>query len=65
MAHKKHLDSMVRELEEINGQRAQENRQNELALESLHAEYVEKERMLVQLILQKTNLNVDFDQSVE
>jgi len=56
---------MVRELEEINGQRAQENRQNELALESLHAEYVEKERMLVQLILQKTNLNVDFDQSVE
>ena len=27
----------------------------------MHQEYVEKERMLVQLILQKTNLQIDID----
>ena len=29
----------------------------------MHQEYVEKERMLVQLILQKTNLNIELDLS--
>lgn len=41
--------------------RKQDERQKELELDKLHSEYVEKERMLVQLILQKISLNIDFD----
>ena len=32
-----------------------------MELHALHQDYMEKERMLVQLILQKTNINIDFD----
>ena len=58
---KNHTESLISELQELNAQRKQEERQKELELEGLHQEYVEKERMLVQLIIQKTNLNIDFD----
>lgn len=55
------MESLVSDIEQINHQRKLEQRQKELEVENLHQEYVEKERMLVQLILQKTSLNIDFD----
>ena len=57
------MDSLASDIDEINMQRRQEERQKELELQQLHQEYDDKERMLVELILQKTNLNIDFDLS--
>ena len=54
------MDSLASDIDEINMQRRQEERQKELELQQLHQEYDDKERMLVELILQKTNLNIDF-----
>ena len=56
-----HTESLTSEIEDLNILQQQNDRQKELELESVQHEYLEKERRLVQLIIQKTNLDIDFD----
>ena len=52
---------MINEMEELNTVRKQEEQQREIELQKIHQDYCEKERKLVQLIVQKTGLEIDVD----
>ena len=63
--YKSHLESVLAEVEQLNSERRQEERQRELEIQSLHQEYLDKERMLVQLVMQKTGVNTEMEASEE
>ena len=52
---------MIKDIEEIEVQRRQQKQQNEIELQNIHNEYCDKEKKLVQIILQKTGLEIDME----